>query len=109
MEKLLNWFANSLIIMIAAYILPGVHVDNLWTALLVSLVLGILNIFIKPLLLVLTLPITVVTFGLFLFVINAFLVLLAGHIVSGFTVDGFWWALLFSLFISFVNLVISKM
>jgi len=95
--------------MIAAYLLPGVHVIDLWTALVVALVMGILNVLIKPLLIILTLPITIITFGLFLLVINALLVLLASHIVPGFTVDGFWWALLFSLVISFINLVLSKM
>lgn len=109
MGKLLNWLANALVIMVAAYILPGVHVENLWVALLVALVLGILNMLIKPLLIILTLPITIVTFGLFLLVINALLVLLASHFVPGFIVDGFWWALLFSLLVSLINLVVSKM
>ena len=109
MGPILNWLANALVIMVAAYVLPGVHVENLWTALLVALVMGILNILIKPLLIVLTLPITIVTFGLFLLVINALMVLLASHIVTGFKVDGFWWALLFSIFVSLINLVISKM
>src|SRR5258708_11384971 len=109
MGPILNWLANALVIMVAAYVLPGVHVENLWTALLVALVMGILNILIKPLLIVLTLPITIVTFGLFLLVINALMVLLASHIVPGFKVDGFWWALLFSIFVSLINLVISKM
>jgi len=109
MNILLKWFANALVVMIAAYLLPGVHVTDLWTALVVALVMGILNVLIKPLLIILTLPITIITFGLFLLVINGLLVLLASHIVPGFTVDGFWWALLFSLVISFINLVLSKM
>jgi len=109
MGKLLNWLAYALVIAAAAYILPGVHVENLWVALLVALVMGILNILVKPLLIILTLPITIVTFGLFLLVINALLVLLASHIVPGFTVDSFWWALLFSLLVSVINLAISKM
>src|SRR6266700_239839 len=109
MGKLMNWLVNALIIVVAAYVLPGVHVDNLWTALLVALVIGILNIFIKPLIILLTLPITLVTFGLFLLVINALMVLLASAIVPGFSVDGFWWAFLFSLLVSLINLAISKM
>ena len=109
MGKLINWLVNALVIMVASYVLAGVHVDNLWTALLVALVMGILNILVKPLLILLTLPITIVTFGLFLLVINALLVLLASAIVPGFTVDGFWWALLFSLVVSLINLVLARM
>jgi putative membrane protein len=108
MSKLLNWLANALVIMIAAYILPGVHVANLWTALLVALVIGVLNIFVKPLLIILTLPFTLVTFGLFLLVINSLLVLLASHIVPGFLVDNFWWALIFSIVVSLMNMAISR-
>ena len=109
MGKLLNWFANALVIMVAAYVLAGVHVDNLWTALIVALVIGILNILVKPLFILLTLPITIVTFGLFLLIINAIMVLLASAIVPGFIVDGFWWALLFSLLVSLINLALAKM
>lgn len=109
MGKLLNWFANALVIMVAAYVLAGVHVDNLWTALIVALVIGILNILVKPLFIFLTLPITIVTFGLFLLIINAIMVLLASAIVPGFIVDGFWWALLFSLLVSLINLALAKM
>ena len=94
--------------MVSAYILPGVHVQNFWTALVVALVMGVLNILIKPLLVILTLPITIVTFGLFLLVINALMVLLASRIVPGFTVDGFWWAVLFSILVSLINLALPK-
>jgi putative membrane protein len=92
-----------------AYILPGVHVLSFWTALVVALVLGVLNILIKPLLIILTLPVTIITFGLFLLVINALIVLLTSHIVPGFRVDSFWWAFLFSILVSLINLAISKM
>ncbi len=109
MRLLVNWLASALVIMVAAYVLPGVHVLSFWTALVVALVLGILNILVKPLLVILTLPITLITFGLFLLVINALLVLLASHIVPGFTVDGFWWAFLFSLLVSLINMAVSKM
>lgn len=108
MNIFLKWLANAIVIMIAAYILSGVHVENLWTALVVALVLGILNVLVKPVLILLTLPLTIVTFGLFLLVINAFVVVLAAHIVPGFTVDNFWWALLFSLLVSLINMVVSK-
>ena len=108
MNIIIKWIVNALVIMVAAYILPGVHVMNFWTALVLALVMGILNILIKPLLVVLTLPITLVTFGLFLLVINALIVLLASHLVSGFTVDGFWWAFLFSIVVSFINLILPR-
>jgi putative membrane protein len=103
MKTLLSWFISALIIMTASYLLPGVHVENFMAALVTAVVLGIINLFIKPFILLLTLPITLLTFGLFALVINAVLILLASNIVPGFTVDGFWWALLFSIVVSFIN------
>lgn len=108
MGILFNWLASALVVLIASYILPGVHVGDFWTALLVALVLGIFNALLKPILILLTLPITIITFGLFLIVINALLVLLATTLVPGFIVDGFWWAFLFSLLVSLINLIIEK-
>lgn len=109
MGMLLNWLASTLVIIIAAYVLPGVHIENFWTALLLAVVLGLLNIFVKPLLVLLTLPITILTMGLFLVVINALIILLAGAIVPGFTVDGFWWALVYGLLISLINIVTASL
>lgn len=109
MRGLVNWIATAAAVMVAAYLLPGVHVENVWTALVVALVIGILNTFIRPLLIILTLPITLITFGLFLLVINALMVLMASHLVPGFGVDSFGWALLFSIVVSFINLALSKM
>ncbi|HVZ58614.1 MAG TPA: phage holin family protein [Patescibacteria group bacterium] len=94
---------NGFAVFIAAQVLSGVHVPNFLTAIIVAVVLGIVNTLLKPLLLILTFPITLVSFGLFAFVINAFLVLLVSHFVPGFTVDGFWWALIFSLVISVIS------
>jgi len=94
---------SGLVVLITSYLLPGVHLDNFITAVLVALVLAVLNAFVKPLLIILTLPITVFTLGLFLLVINAFLILLASHLVNGFQVDGFWWALLFSIILSLIS------
>jgi putative membrane protein len=108
MGMFINWIASALVIIIAAYLLPGVHVANFWTALLLAVVLGLLNIFIKPLLVLLTLPITILTMGLFLVVINALMILLASTIVPGFTIDGFWWALAFGLLISLINLITAS-
>ena len=93
---------TSLAVLIVAYLLPGVRVDSALSAIGLALVLALLNIFIKPLLVVLTLPITIVTLGLFLIVVNALIILLADELVSGFSVDGFWWAVLFSLILSVV-------
>ena len=81
----------------ADLLLSGVNAPDLKTGLLVAVVLGVLNAVVRPLLILLTLPVTVVTLGLFVLVINAAMVLLAARIVPGFTVDGFWWALAFSL------------
>jgi len=106
MQILLNWLIAALAVLASAYVLPGVSVAGFGSAMIVALVLGIINAFIRPLLLLLTLPINVLTLGLFTFVINAFLVLLTAQIVPGFRVDGFWYALLFSLVLSIVTALI---
>lgn len=94
---------NGIAIFVASQILSGVHVASFVTALIVALLLGVVNTLIKPLLIILTLPLTILTFGLFSFVINAVLVLFVSRIVPGFSIDGFWWALLFSLVISIIS------
>jgi len=99
--------ASTLAILLAAYILRGINVKDPLTAMIVALVLGLLNSFIKPVLILLTIPITVVTLGLFLFVINIIIVQWAASIVPGFTVDGWVSALFFSLLVSFVSSVIE--
>jgi putative membrane protein len=91
-----------------SYILKGIHIDEFTTALILALVLALLNAFLKPLLIILTLPITILTFGLFLFVINAGIIMLASKFVNGFRVDGFWWALLFSLLLSILTSLLYK-
>ena len=93
---------------ILSKILSGVHVEDFWTAILFALVLALLNVFAKPLLIILTLPATILTLGLFLLVINAVIVLLASSMVNGFEVEGFWWALLFSLLLSLIMTLIDK-
>ncbi len=102
MRLLLNILINTLAVIVAAYLLPGIVVDSYGTAVVVAIVLGLVNAFIKPVLIVLTFPVTALTFGLFLFVINALMVLLVAKLVPGFGVRGFWWALLFSLIVSIV-------
>jgi putative membrane protein len=91
-----------------AHVLAGVHIDSFWTAIVFAVVLAILNIFIKPLLIIFTLPVTILTLGLFLFVINAIVVLLASRFVQGISIDNFWWGLLFSLILSLVSSILNK-
>jgi putative membrane protein len=88
--------------------MTGVHVAGFTTALIVAVVLGLLNIFIKPILVVLTLPITFVTLGLFLLVINALIIILCDNIVGGFSVDSFWTALFFSIILSILQSIMYK-
>ncbi|MBS1783123.1 MAG: phage holin family protein [Bacteroidetes bacterium] len=103
MNILLRLMINSLAVFAASYLLPGVHIRNFTTAIWVAVVLAVLNLFIKPIFILLTIPITVVTFGLFLLVINALMVLLCSKIVDGFSVDGIIYAVLFSLIVSVVG------
>lgn len=103
MSILINWVVSAFAILVAAYLLPGVTVSSFTSALVVAVVLGIINAFIKPVLIILTLPINILTLGLFTFVINALLIILVANLVSGFKVNGFWWALLFSIVLSVIN------
>jgi len=91
-----------------AHVLKGVDVDDFWTALIFAVVLAVLNVFAKPLLIILTLPVTILTLGLFLFVINALIVLLASKFVDGFRIANFWWGLLFSIILSLIMSVIDR-
>src|SRR6185369_3812297 len=99
---------SALIVIIASYLLPGVHVSGFTTALLVALLLGVFNMLLKPILILLTLPINILTLGLFTIVINAFIVLLVTYFVPGFQVDSFWSAVLFSLVASLINFIAAK-
>jgi putative membrane protein len=103
MNIILRIIISAVVAFALSYILSGVHIQSFVTALVLAIVLGLLNIFVKPILVILTLPITIFTFGLFLFVINALIILLAARFVNGFRVDGFWWALLFSLLLSILT------
>jgi len=100
---LLEWFTSAISILIASYLIPGVKVAGVWSALILALVLGFLNILIKPLLVLLTLPINILTLGLFTLVINALIVMLASSIVKGFEVGGFINALLFSIVLTIIQ------
>ena len=103
MRFILKIIISAISVVITAYILPGVHVEDLFTSLVVAVVLALLNGFVRPILIILTIPVTVITLGLFLLVINALMIMLAGNIVPGFVVEGFWWALLFSVILSLVT------
>ena len=103
-----NTIATALAVLLVAYLIKGVTVDNSVTALLVAFVLGILNTFIKPLLIVLTIPITFFTFGLFLIFINVFIIYLVSEIVPGFHVAGFFTAIIFSFLVSFFAFLIES-
>ena len=94
---------SALAVVILANVLGGVQVDSFITALIVAVVLSLLNLIVKPVLVIFTLPVTILTFGLFLLVINALIILLADRLVTGFSVDNIWWALLFSLLLSFLQ------
>jgi putative membrane protein len=104
MNWIVRFLLNGLAIFLTAYLLPAeVEVAGYGTALIVALILSIVNIIVKPILILLTIPITIVTLGLFLLVINAFMILLVDYLVDGFYVKNFWWALLFSLILSVFN------
>jgi putative membrane protein len=100
---LIHWLITTIAILIAAYLLPGVTVKGFFAALVTALVLGLINTFIRPILLILTLPINILTLGLFTFVINALLIMLTSAVVPGFDVRNFWWALLFSFVLSLIK------
>lgn len=102
---LVNWFIVTIAILVAAYLIPGIRVDSIGAAVIGAAILGILNAVVKPILVILTLPITLLTLGLFLFVINALMFLLAGSLLSGFHVQSFWPALLGSLVVTIVSYV----
>lgn len=106
---LANWIVSAMVIFSIAYIMPaGVHVTDFTTALMIAIILGIINAILKPVLLILTLPINILTLGLFTFVLNAFLILLVSNIVPGFKVDGFIWALIFGIVLSLANTVVHS-
>ncbi|MCL6096806.1 MAG: phage holin family protein [Patescibacteria group bacterium] len=109
MGILISWVVSALVIFSIAYVLPGVHVAGFTTALVVALILGIINAFLKPILIILTLPINILTLGLFTFVINAALILLVSSLVPGFIVDGFLWALVFGIILSIANAFVHSL
>jgi putative membrane protein len=112
MRLILVWMCNALALLAVAYLLPGVRVDGMAAALIAALVLGLINALIRPVLFLLTLPVTVLSLGLFIFVINGLLFWFAGSVLRGFRVDGFWvgvmGALLYSIISYLLSLLIPK-
>lgn len=100
MKLILKILLTAIAVVVIAEFLPGVGIANYTSAIIVAIVLGLLRVTVKPLLIFFTLPITIITLGLFLLVINAFIIMLADYFVDGFSVSGFWVALLFSLLLS---------
>ncbi|HEX5172463.1 MAG TPA: phage holin family protein [Cyclobacteriaceae bacterium] len=110
MNSIIRFLLSGLAVLLTAYLLPGVSVEHYGYALLVAVVLSLANLIIKPILVFLTIPITIVTLGLFLLVINAVIILLVDYLIpSGFEVNGFWWALAFSLILSLFNSLFSEL
>lgn len=103
------WILNAVALLAVAYVLPGIAIASFWSAMLAALVLGLLNTLVKPLLILLTLPITVVTLGLFLLVLNALMFWLAGSLFKGFQVDGFWWAVAGAILYSVISSLFSML
>lgn len=109
MGLLLVWILNAVALLVVAYLLPGITVASFGSALIAALALGLLNTLVKPVLVLLTLPITVVTLGLFLLVLNALVFWFAGSILKGFQVAGFWWALAGALIYSLISGLLSRL
>lgn len=108
MKFLLKLLITAVNAFVLAHILPGIEIDTIYVAVLIAFVLAILDATIKPLLILLTFPVTILTLGMFLFVINACIVLAAEYVIDGFRVDGFWSAVLFSIILSFFNSFVHK-
>lgn len=109
MRILLLWLINALAVFAAANLLDGIHIKSFGAAILVALVLGLVNAVVRPVLIFFSIPFIIVTLGLFLLVINAFLLQLSASIVGGFSIDGFWWAVAGSVVISSISWILSTL
>jgi putative membrane protein len=107
MILIIQWLIMTASVMIAAYVIPGVTVSSFLSALWVALFLGIINMLLRPFLILITLPINILTLGLFTFVINGFIILVASSVVKGFQVSGFWVAVLFSIVLSIIHFLMN--
>ena len=106
---ILVWILNAVALLAVAYLLPGIAVASFGSALIAALVLGLVNMLVKPVLVLLTLPITIVTLGLFLIVINALLFWFVGSVLKGFQVNGFWWAVGGAILYSLISGLLTKL
>lgn len=109
MNLVVRFLLSGVAVMLTAYLLPGVHVTDYWAALLVAALVSFSNLVIRPILILFTIPITILTLGLFLLAINALIILGVDYFVDDFQVDGFWWALAFSLILSVFNSLFSDL
>ena len=107
-NMLLKWVAFALIIMFVGWLIPGIEIAGFKTALLVTFVITLINIFVKPLLVLITLPINLITLGLFSFIINALLLMLTAYLTPGFEINNFWSALLGSLLLSILSALLNR-
>lgn len=106
MRLIIRILVTAFIVVALANFLPGVHVEGYVTGIIIAAVLGLLNVLVKPILILFTLPVTIVTFGLFLLVVNALIILMVSGLVSNFVIDSFWWALFFSILLSICQSVL---
>ena len=109
MKFLIDLLIRALVLLLTTYIVPGFHIDSYTTAVIVALVLAILNLLVKPLLVLLTLPVTIVTLGLFYFVINAVLLIIASKVIDGFRIDSFGTAILASIVIAVLSSILNTL
>lgn len=108
MSLLISWILYALAIIFIAWLVPGISVENFSSAMLVCVIIALINIFIRPVIQLVTLPINFITLGIFGLVINALLFMLAGYLAPGFNVDGFLSAFLGSIVLSFLSLIINS-
>ncbi|MDN5422493.1 MAG: phage holin family protein [Chryseobacterium sp.] len=109
MNLIIRLFITAIVAYLLTKVLPGVHFEGFSSAIIFAIVLGVLNIFVKPILGLFGLPLTIITLGLFALVINALIILIADYFIDSMVVDGFWWALIFSVLLSFVTSLANSM
>ncbi|PQA97878.1 hypothetical protein B0A69_00650 [Chryseobacterium shigense] len=109
MNLIIRLFITAIVAYLLTKVLPGVHFEGFSSAIIFAIVLGVLNIFVKPILGLFGLPLTIITLGLFALVINAVIILIADYFIDSMVVDGFWWALIFSVLLSFVTSLANSM
>ena len=109
MKIIIKLLLTAVAVVILANVLPGIHVNGYVTAIIVAVVLALLNFLVKPILVILTLPATILTLGLFLLVINAIVILIVDYLVQGFSAESFWWALIFSVLLTILQSIFNAL